>query len=89
MSEVSHSRRVESFRSYDSQMVDCIDGWFNEPPRKLAPRKRRSPDAAQRAALLPRPALAGRGVGGLRPPFLKKDADAEHRLWVRGCPGEF
>jgi hypothetical protein len=49
---VGHSRRVESFRNDDSQMVDCIDGWFkDEPPRKLAPRKRRSPDAAQRAAL--------------------------------------
>jgi hypothetical protein len=44
--------RVESFRNYDGQMVDCIDGWCkDEPPRKLAQRKRRSPDAAQRAAL--------------------------------------
>jgi hypothetical protein len=27
------------------------------------------------------PPFAGRGVGGLRPPFLMKNADAEHRLW--------
>jgi len=33
-------------------MVDCIEGWFkDEPPRKLAQSKRRSPDAAQREAV--------------------------------------